>query len=60
MKKLVDLFIRNGRRIYCLVDKNNFILFVPVEANIKIKGKPTKVTIKDVKNPLSKIKLLAC
>jgi len=52
--------IRNGRKIYCLVSKNKYILLVPVESRAKVRGKPVNLRIKDMKNPYESIKLLAC
>ncbi len=52
--------IRNGRKIYCLVSKDKYILLVPVESKAKIRGKAVDIKIKDTKNPFESIRLLAC
>jgi len=58
---LIDYMILRGRRIYCLVYPNGKqVLLVPLEAKAKVRGKEVSLKIKDVKNPMKTIKLLAC
>ena len=55
----LDYMIRKGRRIICGVSNEKYLLLVPIESRAKI-GKGVEVSIKDMKNPLQQIKLLAC
>jgi len=58
---MIEIMLRKGRRIYCLVySRRRYVLFVPLEAKAKVRGKEISMEIKDLKNPMKSIKLLAC